>query len=98
MISQIPPHRPLTRRTHARHSNGRGRRNLPSSRTILTPGQACAGGARILQNLLPYPGTGPRDDSSKLEMWVPQNLREATGFLLGLAIAFWLLLPLVGVR
>jgi len=29
---------------------------------------------------------------------MPRNLTEATGFLLGLVIAFWLLLPLVGVR
>ena len=33
-----------------------------------------------------------------LEVPMPKNFREAAGFLLGLAIAGWLLLPLVGVR
>ncbi len=29
---------------------------------------------------------------------MPKNFKDAAGFLLGFAIVFWLLLPLVGVR
>ena len=80
-----------------------GRRPPPSARRRQVAAQRPGQRRKILPALPFRPkrtvlAVTARRDLLWLEVPMPKNFKEAAGFLLGFAIAGWLLLPLVGVR